>query len=76
MSDVTPIYVAPKQLGAMFNIKGTTIWRLENGRHRNSAGFPKPKTLGGRKLYDVAKVKAWFDALPEGNTNRGRRKVA
>lgn len=70
MSDVTPIYAAPKQLGVMFNIKTTTLWRLENGRHRNSAGFPRAKTLGGRRLYDVAKVRAWFETLPEDGSPR------
>jgi hypothetical protein len=71
---VAPIYAAPKQLGPLFNISIGTLRRIERGDHQRYAGFPKPKIFGGRKLYPVEAIKAFIDALPEGEKSpRGRR---
>jgi hypothetical protein len=66
---ITPIYATPKQMKPLFNTGLTTLHRIEKGRHRWSGKFPRPKVFGGRKLYDVAAVKAFFDALPEDEKN-------
>lgn len=72
-----PIFAAPKQLRPLFNISLTTLRRIESGEHQRYAGFPKPKIFGGRKLYDVAAIKAFIAALPEGERSpRGRRRAA
>lgn len=72
VSTPAPIYAAPKQLGPLFNVGLTTLYRIERGSHRYSGTFPRPKVFGGRKLYDVAQVRAFFDALPAGRSPRGR----
>jgi hypothetical protein len=73
---LTPIYASPEQLRALFNIKRTMLNRLERGRHPHSATWPKGKMFGGLKLYEVAQVKAFIDALPAGQFPRRYRRRA
>jgi hypothetical protein len=64
-----PIYASPKQVAKLFNVGLTTQHRIEKGRHRWSGQFPTPKVFGGRKLFSVEAIKAFFDALPEREKN-------
>ena len=43
------------------NISRTSIWRLRN----TDPTFPKPVSIGGRKLYPARRIDAWIERQVE-----------